>query len=130
MGINGVHHIAIQTGDFEKALEFYSSLGLEITERKKFKTRDFAWLKAANIRIELYSKRGDAVLDKWSDLSSGPVHIAFEVDAFDAFLEKLRKQGRQFHPSHPEPFTPPVEGAKQIAYLLGPDGEEVEIREQ
>jgi hypothetical protein len=39
-------------------------------------------------------------------------------------------KGARFHPSHPEPFLPPVPGASKIAYLLGPDGEEVEIRDR
>ena len=38
------------------------------------------------------------------------------------------RRGARFHPSHPRPFTPPIAGARPIAYLLGQDGEEVEVR--
>ena len=124
-----VHHIAVQTGDIERALHFYIKiLGAELLERRRFKRREMAWLKVGDVKIELFSKREGEALETWSDFYAGPVHIAFAVEALDSFLEAALQRGAQFHPSHPEPFVPPVPGAQRIAYLLGPDGEEVEIR--
>ena len=127
--VSAIHHIAVQTSDIEKTLNFYINiLGADLLERRKFKRRDMAWLKIGEIKLELFSVREGEALVVWSDFYSGPVHIAFAVEDLDAFLESARRRGAQFHPSHPEPFVPPVPGAGKIAYLRGPDGEEVEVR--
>jgi catechol 2,3-dioxygenase-like lactoylglutathione lyase family enzyme len=124
-----LHHVAIQTSDLERALRFYLGvLGGEMLERQKFKKREMAWIRVGNLRIELYSKREGEALRPWEDYYSGPVHIAFAVPDLDAFLAEALAKGASFHPSHPEPFVPPAPGAKRMAYLLGPDGEELEIR--
>ena len=124
-----LHHIAIQTSDIEKAIRFYTDiLGAELRKRNKFKKRQVAWLNVGEFNIELYSKREGEELEQWNDHYCGPVHLAFCVKDIDTFLKKALENGAQFHSSHPEPFIPQVPGAKRIAYLLGPDGEEVEIR--
>src|ERR1051326_5558783 len=124
-----LHHVAVQTSDIEKALHFYTEvLGAELLSKSRFKKRNMAWLKIGGITIELFSKRDGEELEKWSDFYSGPVHIAFIVEDLDSFLARALERGARFHPSHPEPFVPPAPDAKKIAYLLGPDGEEVEIR--
>jgi catechol 2,3-dioxygenase-like lactoylglutathione lyase family enzyme len=128
--VMAIHHVAIQTDDIDVALQFYVEiLGAELCERRPFKSREMAWLQVGDVKLELFSKRAGESLDAWSDFYSGPVHIAFSVDDLDGFLEHALKAGASFHPSHPETFIPPVPGAGKIAYLLGPDGEEVEIRE-
>lgn len=129
MKVRAIHHVAVQTAHFERALAFYVDLlGAELLVRRKFKRREMAWLKVGDVQLELFSNRQGEALDAWSDFAPGPVHLAFEVDDLDQFLADVLARGVQFHPSHPEPFTPPVPGAGKIAYLLGPDGEEVEIR--
>lgn len=124
-----IHHVAIQTSDIDRALNFYTSvLGAQLLARRKFKKRSMAWLKVGKVKLELFSVRENEALEAWSDFYSGPVHIAFVVNDLDEFLEAACARGAQFHPSHPEPFVPPVPGSEKIAYLLGPDGEEIEIR--
>ena len=131
MKILAVDHIAVQTSDLDNALQFYVGvLGADLIVRQKFKRREMAWLSVGNIKIEMFSKRSGETLEQWNDFYSGPVHIAFRVENLDAFLTQALANGARFHPSHPAPFIPPVEGATKIAYLLGPDGEEVEIRDQ
>ena len=125
----GIHHVAIQTADLDRSIHFYTRiLGAELLSRKPFKRREMAWLKVGTMFLELFSVRKDDSLLPWSDFFPGPVHIAFLVPDLDAFLAHAKSQGAELHPSHPEPFTPPVLGAQRMAYLLGPDGEEVEIR--
>ena len=124
-----VHHVAVQTNNLQRAVDFYVGLlGAELLERRRFKMREMAWLKVGITRIELFSGREGEELELWSDFYTGPVHLAFAVEDLDAFLEHALAKGAKFHPSHPAPFVPPVAGAQKIAYLLGPDGEEVEIR--
>jgi len=127
--VSGVHHVAVQTSDMDKALGFYCNiLGANLERRRQFKKRQMAWLRVGQIRIEVFSNREGETLAEWSDFYSGPVHIAFLVEDVDAFVAVALERGARFHPSHPEPFVPPVPGAGRIAYLLGPDGEEIEIR--
>ena len=129
MKVLGIHHIAIQTANMDRSIHFYTNiLGAELVSRNPFKKREMAWLKVGNISLELFSARRDETLSAWNDFIPGPVHIAFLVEDLDAFLAHAKEQGATLHPSHPEPFTPPVPGAGRMVYLLGPDGEEVEIR--
>lgn len=130
-----IDHIALQTSHFDAAIDFYVRiLGAELLSRGRFKRREMAWLKVGEgdnaIKLELFSRRDGETLAPWSDFTSGPVHLALKVPNLDAFLADAQAKGAKLHPSHPEPFTPPVAGAKPIAYLLGPDGEEVEVRDE
>lgn len=127
--VTAIHHVALQTSDIDRAITFYVDvLGATLLERRPFKTRQMAWLQVGSVKLELFSKRQNESLNPWNDYYSGPVHMAFAVDDVDEFLTQALRAGAQYHPSHPEPFVPPVPGASKIAYLLGPDGEEVEIR--
>jgi catechol 2,3-dioxygenase-like lactoylglutathione lyase family enzyme len=131
MKITAIDHVAVQTSNLDTALDFYVGiLGAELVVRQKFKRRQIAWLRVGNVKIELFSEREGESLKEWSDFYSGPVHISFLVPNLDSFLREALAKGARFHPSHPEPFLPPVPGASKIAYLLGPDGEEVEIRDR
>lgn len=130
MKATGIDHIAIQTSNIDAALDFYVGIiGAELIVRQKFKRRQMAWLRVGQTKIELFSKREGETLKTWSDLYSGPVHASFLVSNLDDFLKEALAKGAVFHPSHPQPFVPPAVGASKIAYLLGPDGEEVEIRD-
>ena len=126
-----IDHVALQTANFDAAVDFYTRvLGAELIERRQFKRRRMAWLRLGDVRLELFSAREGETLVPWSDFTSGPVHLALRVPNLDEFLKQAVACGARFHPSHPGPFTPPVAGARPIAYLLGPDGEEVEIRDE
>jgi catechol 2,3-dioxygenase-like lactoylglutathione lyase family enzyme len=125
----GIHHVAIQTSSIEAAVAFYTDvLGAQLLEKGKFKKRDMVWLRIGDTKVELFSRREGEQLLPWNDAYSGPVHLAILVKDLDVFLESALQKGAKFHPSHPGPFVPPVPGASKIACLLGPDGEEIEIR--
>jgi catechol 2,3-dioxygenase-like lactoylglutathione lyase family enzyme len=128
-------HVALQTSHFDAAIDFYVRiLGAELLSRGRFKKREAAWLQIGSgesaVKLELFSRRDGETLAPWTDFTSGPVHLALRVANLDEFLSEAIGKGATFHPSHPTPFTPPVAGARPIAYLLGPDGEEVEIRDE
>jgi predicted dehydrogenase/catechol 2,3-dioxygenase-like lactoylglutathione lyase family enzyme len=128
--VQAVDHVAVQSQHFDKAVEFYTRvLGAELLGRRPFKKREIAWLRVGSTKIELFSSRKGEKLQEWSDYHPGPVHIAFKVDNLGRFLDRALEAGARYHPSHPAPFTPPVPGARPIAYLLGADGEEIEIRD-
>lgn len=126
-----IDHVALQTNDLDKAVDFYTRiLGFELLERKPFKRREMAWLRLGDVKFELFGPRAGETLQEWNDLQVGPVHLALRVPNVEGFIKAALAKGAKFHHSHPGVFTPPVTGARSIAYLLGPDGEEVEIRDE
>jgi catechol 2,3-dioxygenase-like lactoylglutathione lyase family enzyme len=126
-----IHHIALQTANFDKAFWFYSELlGLRLIKGPlNYKnTRTLAWLDAGSIMIELYSVKQGQVPQPYDDRRVGTDHIALEVDDLDALLRHLRKYNIKISR---EPFLPPTDEPNQprIAFIEGADGEEIEIRE-
>jgi catechol 2,3-dioxygenase-like lactoylglutathione lyase family enzyme len=141
--IRGVHHVAISTGDLERAIEFYEGLlGFKVVVR-------FAWpvgipsadlvtglkdssakaviLRAGNTHIEIFEyssptpKPGDPdrpVCDH------GITHIALDVIDIDAVYERLKAAGMRFH-CPPQP----VGGETRATYGRDPDGNVIEIQE-
>jgi catechol 2,3-dioxygenase-like lactoylglutathione lyase family enzyme len=124
-----LHHVAMQTNNLDRAIYFYVDvLGGTLVERTRFKRREMAWIALGGIKVELFSKRDGETLQEWSDYYSGPVHLALVIEDLDAFIAHAASMGVPLHPSHPQPFVPPVDRPVRIAYLRGPDGEEVELR--
>ena len=138
--IKGIHHTAISTGDFERALAFYRDLlGLEMVSELNWpagveladtitglegSAARSVMLRASNSSIELFEfsspapKRGDPsrpVCDH------GITHIAFEVDDIDAEYERLKAAGMSFH-------CPPQDlGETRVTYGRDPDGNVLEL---
>jgi catechol 2,3-dioxygenase-like lactoylglutathione lyase family enzyme len=141
--IRGVHHVAISTGDLERAIEFYEGLlGFEVVWR-------FAWpvgiptadlitglegssakaaiLRAGNTHIEIFEyssptpKAGDP---KRPVCDHGITHIALDVIDIDAVYERLQAAGMSFH-CPPQP----VGGETRATYGRDPDGNVVELQE-
>lgn len=126
-----LHHIAIQTKDFKKAYHFYTELlGLQVVKEPIiFKgKRTLAWLASGGIMIELFSVKSDETAQAYDDRHVGPIHIAFEVQDIDAILAYLIRHYVKIMKS---PFVPSTDDPDQprVAFLEGPDGEEIEIRE-
>ena len=138
--IKGIHHTAISTGDFERALAFYRDLlgfemvselnwpaGVEladtITGLESSAARS-VMLRASNTSIELFEfsspapKPGDP---KRPVCDHGITHIGFEVDDIDAEYERLTAAGMSFN-------CPPQDlGASRVTYGRDPDGNVLEL---
>lgn len=96
MSIRMLHHVCIQTNQYEESLKFYTDiLGFElVSETANFHGRDFnTWLKDEEFMIELQTaKRGDK-LSRCNSLSTGIVHMCFKVDNVNKELDRLIKSG-------------------------------------
>ena len=138
--IKGIHHTAISTGDFERALAFYRDLlGFEMVSELNWpagveladaitglegSAARSAMLRASNSSIELFEflspapKPGDPnrpVCDH------GITHIAFEIDDLDAEYDRLKAAGMRFH-------CPPQNlGVSRVTYGRDPDGNVLEL---
>ncbi len=138
--IKSIHHTAISTGDFERALAFYRDLlGFEMVSELNWPTGvDLAdtitglegssarsvMLRASNSSIELFEfaspapKPGDP---RRPVCDHGITHIALEVDDIDVEYERLKAAGMSFH-------CPPQDlGASRVTYGRDPDGNVLEL---
>lgn len=125
-----VHSVAVQTADFEKALDFYVRiLGLEVLRAPfQFKTRQLAWLRGGPVQIELYSIRAGVSPEPYDDNRVGPDHIAFVTDDLDALVLYFSGQNVKILRG---PLIPPSGDPKQprVLFVEGPDGDELQFRE-
>jgi len=138
--IKGIHHTAISTGDFERALAFYRDLlGFEMVSELNWpagveladtitglegSAARSVMLRASNTSIELFEfasptpKPGDP---RRPVCDHGITHIGFEVDDIDAEYERLKAAGMSFH-------CPPQDlGASRVTYGRDPDGNVLEL---
>lgn len=127
-----LHHVAIQTADFERAISFYTSiLGLKIIKQPFIYKgeRKLAWLDAGSVVIELYSIKFGTSPSSYDQQRIGADHLAFEVQNLEGFITYLKNHDIQIIK---EPFLPKTEDPHQprVAFVEGPDGEEIEIRQE
>lgn len=125
-----LHHVAIQTANFEKAVWFYHHLlGFEFTKEPfSYKgKREMAWFDCGNIQIELFTIKSDTTPEAYNDQAVGPNHLAFEVKDIYLFFSSIREKGVRVVK---EPFLPATGDPNQalVGFIEGPDGEEIEIR--
>lgn len=130
--IGSIHHVCIQTSNFEKAFQFYTEvLGLPvIKEPFDLKGKRFSWLDAGAIVIELNNlkKEAEDYANAYSSFGLGPSHIAFVVDDLDITIERLKAHNV---PIIKYPFLPPTGDPQQprVAFIEGPDRDHIELRE-
>jgi catechol 2,3-dioxygenase-like lactoylglutathione lyase family enzyme len=125
-----VHSVAVQTADFEKALDFYVRiLGLEVLRSPfQYKTRQLAWLGGGPVQIELYSTRAGMNPEPYDGNRVGPDHVAFVTDDLDALVSYFSDQNVKVLKG---PLIPPSGDPKQprVMFVEGPDGDELQFRE-
>lgn len=126
-----MHHVCIQTSNYEESLKFYRDI-MEfevISETKGFHGRDFnTWLRLGDFMIELQTAKSIDVLNKWSPLNEGIVHMCFLVDSVDKEYERIIKLGyNNFKVKNGEVIYN-VEGGK-LFKVKAPEGTEIEIRD-
>ena len=121
----GFHHIALMCADINKSLTMYKALGMQEV---------LAWGEGENRivmvdvgdggRIEMFAKGGDAYspMGKW-------VHFALKTDDVEAAYEKALAAGfiSKSAPKAVALPSAPYAATIQIAFVYGPDGEEVEF---
>lgn len=121
----GFHHIGLATKNLSRSVEFYRALGMKEVARWGEGDREIVMLDIGDGgRFELFAFGNDevAVNSKW-------LHFAMRVDDVDAAYAKALEVGA-------EPLTAPkivpLEAKPHnitlnIAFVKGPDGEELEF---
>ena len=126
--ITGFHHIGLKYADLEKSLAFYRALGLTEVVRWGDVGNEIVMLEMKDGgRIELLPNGGDeySVKGKW-------LHFAMSTDDVDGMYETALAAGAI---SQMPPKTVPLNSSPErisirIAFVKGPDGEEVEFFRQ
>ena len=131
MGIKMIHHICIQTENYEESLDFYTRiLGFKIVNQSKnFHYREYnTWLRLNNFMIELQTpKKGDS-FNKWTSLNAGPVHMGFIVDNVEEEYERIKNLGYSYFKVKNGQVVYKVEG-ENLFKIKAPEGTEIEIRD-
>lgn len=121
----GFHHIALKCSDIEKSLSMYSCLGMTEVLRWGEGEKTIVMLDVGDGgRMELFANGSDefSPMGKW-------IHFALKVEDVDKAYETALAAGFR---SKSAPRVLPLESAPyktaiNIAFVFGPDGEEVEF---
>jgi glyoxylase I family protein len=140
--IHGVHHIALNTGNFDRMVGFYRDvLGFAPDSRDHAwydspetdratglngSAARHIWLRAGNCYIEIFEYTapqppGNAPLRPFD---RGYTHIALDVTDIESEFDRLVAAGTRFEHERPVDF-----GAIQAIYGRDPDGNIIELQQ-
>ena len=125
--ITGLAHIALYTKDMEASLKFYETLGGIVTDHADVKkptgTNHIKMVQMPGFFLEIIEPHDGSPVTAEGGLFP---HLALEVDDIDAAVADLKAAGiTSFR--NPEPNTKPIFGSIRNIFLLGPDGELLEL---
>lgn len=131
MKIKNMHHICIQTNDYEESLKFYNDImGFKvIKETPNFHGRDYnTWLELCGTMIELQTAKQETVLRNWSSQNEGPVHLCFLVEDIEVAYQEIKGKGYNNFKIKNGEVVYKVENG-YIFKVKAPEGTEIEIRD-
>ena len=126
----GIAHLALKASDFEKSLEFYKALGMELylgwgEGDKRIQMLKFGG--GAGI-LELFAG-GKKIDEDPGEYAGKYTHFAYEVEDVEAAFNTAIAAGAK--PKILPKIVPldsvPEKISIQIAFVYGPDGEELEF---
>ena len=123
----GFHHIALKCKDFEKSIAFYKTLGLKEYARWGNPERQIILLDLpGGGKMELFSDGGDMYPEEGKY-----VHFALASSDVEGDYERALAAGGTSHiaPKTVELQSSPVLLTLHLAFVKGPDGEQVEFIE-
>ncbi len=123
----GFHHIALKCKDFEKSIAFYKALGLTEYARWGTPERMITLLRLpSGGMMELFSDGGDMFPEEGKY-----VHLALASTDVEGDYERALAAGATSHiaPKTVELNSSPVLLTLHLAFVKGPDGEQVEFIE-
>ena len=126
-----IHHICIQTDNYEQSLEFYKNiLKFKIVQQTPaFHGRLFnSWLQLDDFMIELQTAKGNEELRDFNKLTKAIVHFCLTTENIEKEYERIHATGfRNFLPKNGDDLYS-VEGGK-LFKITAPEGTIIEIRD-
>lgn len=124
----GFHHIALKCKDFEKSIAFYSAIGLTLYARwQATPTREIALMELpAGGMMELFSDGGEMFPEEGKY-----VHFAMKSNDVEGDYARALAAGAISHiaPKTVDLDSSPVKLRLHLAFVKGPDGEQLEFIE-
>ncbi|TVQ23688.1 MAG: VOC family protein [Spirochaetaceae bacterium] len=125
MNIQGFHHVAIRTRNFDRSLHFYQSVfGFETSVSWGTPGARAAMLSVGSGgHIEIFERPSET----W-DSEAAMLHLALRTDSCDEYTERARAAGAEVtkEPKDVDIPSDPVYPVR-ISFFKGPDGEIVEL---
>ena len=127
--LNGIHHIALNVKDMERATDFYSDiLGFkEVTRTSNLTGLKHVELDAGNVFLALFESPDlDFENAQKTMTDDGYLHFAFgaDKDQFSTIVQTLKDHGVRFD------GEPRNHGGGDSVYVYDPDGHVIEIHAQ
>ncbi len=124
----GFHHIGLKAADFERSRAFYTALGMkEVVSWGGGENRITMFDLGNGDRIELFASGGDeySANGKW-------IHFAMTVEDVDAAYAHALSVGAlpMTPPKTVDLDSTPMKISIRIAFVYGPDGEQLEFFKQ
>jgi catechol 2,3-dioxygenase-like lactoylglutathione lyase family enzyme len=115
MALRSLHHVQLNVGDVDEAVNFYRALGMTVRSDRPDIGVDGAWLDVGGEQVHLLLAPTPADVGQ---------HFAIEVDDLDAVLAALRARGVEVG----EPRALGA-GLPRQTSLRDPSGNRIEVRE-
>ena len=126
-----MHHVCIQTNNYEASLRFYSEiLGFDLVkETRNFHDRRFnTWLKHSDFMIELQTSKNNKVLEKWHKTIEGIAHMCFMVADVHTAYEEIKSKGYDNFKIQKNEVIYKVEDG-YLFKVIAPEGTIIEFRD-
>ena len=126
-----LHHICIQTNQYEKSIGFYTKvLGFEIIkETANFHGRSYnTWLKLDSFLIEMQTPKIGGLFNDFDANREGIVHFCLYVDDIQGEYQRIKQLGSANFLSKNGEDIYQVEDGK-LFKMTAPEGTIVEIRD-
>lgn len=124
-----IHHVCIQTNQYEESLRFYQDLGFQIIqETPNFHKRRYnTWLGLNSFYIELQTGKIGEVLDEFNPSTQGLAHLCFWVSNLDEEHERIKGLGYMFKMKDGQEIYTVENG--RLCKIVAPEGTIIELRD-
>lgn len=120
-------HTMIRVKNIDESLKFYTELlNMKLDHHKRLDDCELYFLNDEEGTVQLELTVNDKTPANGYDLGTGFGHLAFSVESFSKFNEKMERLGYTYLY---EPFDLNGKGSK-IAFVKDPDGYEIELIEK
>lgn len=124
-----IHHICIQTTDYEASKQFYLNLGFTLyKETAGFHTRSFnSWLQLGDFYIELQTAKAGQTLAKFNKESESIVHFCLYVEDLKSEVARMEQLNVPFQQKGGTSIYFVENG--YLAKIISPEGTIIELRD-
>ena len=127
-----VHHVCIQTNDYEASKRFYMQiLGFSlVSETENFHMRAYnSWLRGPDgLMIELQTPKGKALFSPMDKEAEGIAHICFLVEDVEKEAQRITGAGYDHFRRKNGSVVYEVLGSK-LCKVIAPEGTIIELRD-